>query len=320
MSAEAEEIARVVGDLTAGRVKYTTTGKMQAAALSALDLASRAAAGLKAPVVDCCDIFAALMADSKRGREYDAYHDFVIAPPWKSASYCYVNDHGNVVVMLQVAIERDGPDDDLFQESRSVWAGSRYGHDSPTWETEHDVDWDRVRWTLDTFIWVGGRSSKVGPMPTHGPLLLWRWAVYEDGAPADLRWIQLHEKLPIEEWDIAYLVLLSAMNLLNCQNVDVVDYLPKSRHERKRIERTGTIVSTIHVFPAGKRRRAGDRGEPLGVTHHGVRGHFASYGPKYGRGLLFGRLEGRFFIPAHVRGRKDLGEIEQDYQLHPERP
>jgi hypothetical protein len=48
-----------------------------------------------------------------------------------------------------------------------------------------------------------------------------------------------------------------------------------------------------------------------------VRGHFARYGVE-GRGLLFGKYAGKFWIPAHAR---DAGEGDgvKDYVLKPAR-
>jgi hypothetical protein len=64
------------------------------------------------------------------------------------------------------------------------------------------------------------------------------------------------------------------------------------------------------VFPVGRTTRSA-RGEAVGGTPvHLVRGHFARYGPQYGRGLLFGKHAGRFFVPAHARGERRAGLVE----------
>ena len=79
-------------------------------------------------------------------------------------------------------------------------------------------------------------------------------------------------------------------------------------------------VSEISVFPAGRSRRsaAAERKMAGGQRLSVVRGHFASYGPDYGRGLLFGKHAGRFWHPQTTRGERAVGEARHDYRLVPE--
>jgi hypothetical protein len=51
----------------------------------------------------------------------------------------------------------------------------------------------------------------------------------------------------------------------------------------------------------------------LPKAFHGVRGSYHRYGPEYGRGLLFGKYAGRFWVPPHVRGSREAGEVVQTY-------
>ena len=51
------------------------------------------------------------------------------------------------------------------------------------------------------------------------------------------------------------------------------------------------------------------------MPRHVCRGHFAEYGPQFGKGLLFGRYAGRFFIPPHLRGDEKNGIVEKDYAV-----
>jgi hypothetical protein len=57
----------------------------------------------------------------------------------------------------------------------------------------------------------------------------------------------------------------------------------------------------------------------VGVPLTSVVGHFARYGVD-GRGLLFGKYAGRFWIPQHARGKKELGVNVNDYDLKPVAP
>jgi hypothetical protein len=85
------------------------------------------------------------------------------------------------------------------------------------------------------------------------------------------------------------------------------------------MQRSGVEVSEIHVRPISKSYRSTNRGPAMspGVPLSTVRGHHAHYGPKYGRALLFGKYEGRFWIPQHARGSEILGSHEQEYVVEP---
>ena len=282
----AEPIARVVADLRAGRVRHVVADpRLNELALKRATTAT---------VVDATAVYDALVLKD----EVWVYEDHPnIAPPWESAAVCYVNEHGNVIVMQVTA-------DEIPERKRRR-----------LWDTAGPVDWDRVRWVLDTFVWMGGRSEEFGPLSTTGPAHLWRFAVYEDGVPADLSWIQLMPERPLEQWDTAQFVLLGSLNFLGCRNVSLVEPV-RPRPSRRRLERLGVKVHTINVKPVGKSYRGSGSGDGAGGPLTSVRGHFAEYGQN-GKGLLFGRLAGRYWIPQHARGSKDVGESEKDYRLAP---
>lgn len=182
----------------------------------------------------------------------------------------------------------------------------------PRWQTAEAVDWAEVRWVIVATVWLGGRSDQVGAVATTGPVHMWRFAVREGGEPADLNWVQLMPEYPRENWDMAHVTLLGALNFCACRNVELVEPL-RPRAERRRIARTGVTVNVISVFPVGRATRGGGR-SGAGVPLSSVRGHFAEYGVN-GKGLLFGKLSGRFWIPQHARGSKELGESEHSYRL-----
>ncbi len=282
----AEPIARVIADLRAGRVRHVVSDpRLNEIALKRAGTAT---------VVDATAIYDALVLKD----EVWVYEDHPsIAPPWESAAVCYVNEHGNVIVMQVTA-------DEVPESKRRK-----------LWDTDNSVDWDRVRWVLDTFVYMGGRSTEFGPLPTTGPAHMWRFAVYEDGAPANLSWIKLMPERPLEHWDTANLTLLGALNFMSCRNVSLVEPV-RPRPSRRRLERLGVKVHTINVTPVGKSYRGSGAGESAGVPLTSVRGHFAEYGVN-GKGLLFGKLAGRFWVPAYARGSKEFGESEKDYRLVP---
>jgi len=67
------------------------------------------------------------------------------------------------------------------------------------------------------------------------------------------------------------------------------------------MRQTKVEVQAIVVRSPGKRTAGGMRAVGAGDTPlTSVRGHFAHYGPAYDRGLLFGRLAGKFWIPARA--------------------
>jgi hypothetical protein len=250
-------------------------------------------------VVDATAIYRSLADNPKPVYLYEDHP--CIAPPWMNAAICYANEHGNVIVMQSTATEL------AKNERRELW------------EPADPVEWDRVRWAVDTCVWIGGHSKALGgSFQTAGPVHVWRSAVYENGEPADLHWVQLVPEYPLENWEMAHLVLLGALNFMNCRNVELVEPT-RERHERKRLTRLGVRVHTISVFPVGRSTRNGPKaaGTGGGVPLTSVAGHFAHYGPEYGRGLLFGRLSGRYWIPQHARGAVEHGQSEADYRLVP---
>jgi hypothetical protein len=287
----AEAIAEVVADLRAGRVRFPMDRSLARSAMGVCLLATET-------VVDATAIYQSLVAKEEPIWLYEDHP--CIAPPWDAAAVCYVNEHGNVMVMTALASEFGG---------RETWEDE--------WVPAEPVDFDRVRWILNTFLWLGGHGGDGRPFATTGPVHMWRFAIYEDGEPADLRWVHLVPEYPMEGWDMAHATLLGSLNFLNCRNVELVEPV-RPRGERRRLERTGVVVKTINVFPAGRSSRTiatSGAGTPL----TSVRGHFAHYGPQYDRGLLFGKLSGRFWHPQTSRGTAEFGEHLNDYRLEPSR-
>lgn len=287
------EIAKLVTDLRLGRVRNTLDPKMPAAG----ELGTFLALTNISPIINATSIYESIMA--KEG-PFDAYADHpCIAPPWQSAVVCYINRHGNTHAMVMGVADRR--------------KGDRI---SPWTETDNVIDWDRVRWILNIGVFVGGWSiANNHPIATAGPVIFYAWAVYDDGVPADLHWYHILTNEPPEIWQTCALTTLAVLNFMNCRNVQMVE--PKmERAERRRLERTGVKMNILNVLPAGvSSRSTSRRDDPLGVPLSTVNGHFAKYGPEFGRGLLFGKYAGRFWIPQHARGSRDHGVNVNDYNL-----
>lgn len=113
---------------------------------------------------------------------------------------------------------------------------------------------------------------------------------------------------------------MATMALLNTKNIETREVFPTRQQrreaERKKLPPPATYrVLTVRV-PGVDRAANGRNGTALTAAPlHIVRGHVARYGPDYGKGKLFGRLEGQFWIPAHVRGTAEAGTIVKDYRV-----
>ena len=290
----AEAVAKVIRDVRRGgfNIESPWTGDLRSLAHEAL-------------VVDVTPVYFNFVGNS--ANERSVYDDYVLNPPWENVFLGYENASGNVLVMHV----------NVLDSNDVVVAGAHWESQSDT----HVIDWDRVRWVYSVLLFSGGRHSSGISVPTMGPLIWWRIAVYEDGQVADLHWRIMNEHFPDEHiFDNAVIALLDTINLCNCVNVIVVEPDRSARRaERRRLERTGVTVSEIHVRPVSKSYRGkGQRLMPGDTPLSSVRGHFASYGPRFGRGLLFGKYEGRFWIPQHVRGAAEFGEVEQSYVMEAE--
>lgn len=285
----AEPIAAVVADIRAGRVQHHAPDDI-------VNMHLLAYAGLPQPVVDATAIYRGLLDRATRDG-INLYDDFPsVASPWDDALVCYINEHDNVLVL---------------QAHSQPWTGD------PRWETSNPIEWDQVRWLLETSVWIGGRGGTGKPIPTQGPVHLFQHAVYGDGQPADMHWVALLGPHDEETWEMPLAVLNATLNFLACSNVEIAE--PQRPFPvRQRLRKTRVQVQTIVVRPPGKRRAGGGIRpvDALDAPLTSVRGHFARYGEAYGRGKLFGKYEGKFWVPAHARGAGE-GDGPKDYVLKP---
>ena len=121
----------------------------------------------------------------------------------------------------------------------------------------------------------------------------------------------------------AFATALFTFSLLHCTNVTALEVDPRatmSRQMRREADRKGRkhlVYNVVHVKPLGSYRKSASEQEGEGHKKrlHHVRGHFAEYGPDYDKGLLFGRIAGRFWCPPHVRGTLEQGVVAKTYRL-----
>lgn len=114
-------------------------------------------------------------------------------------------------------------------------------------------------------------------------------------------------------------ISLLALTFLNCRNVQIIQPpLPT----KKRLPRKLKFESRYHqikVNAIGQRRWPTIPGRPTGISQslHIVRGHFRQYGPDYGKGLLFGKYAGRYWVASHLKGDPTTGLVTSDYEINP---
>jgi hypothetical protein len=113
---------------------------------------------------------------------------------------------------------------------------------------------------------------------------------------------------------------LLTVSFLHCKNVAVTDHEPPEPTPRQRRHLEGrqpVRYKTLDIFPMKAVLRREGNAEVTGLRRalHICRGHFARYAE--GR-PLFGRagLHGQFWIPQHVRGSKEAGEVRKGYRVH----
>lgn len=114
-------------------------------------------------------------------------------------------------------------------------------------------------------------------------------------------------------------VIWFAFSLMACRNIVPIEHRAP-RHERRQAERNGQVPPrnyyTLNVRLPGQYKASassGQRGNEQGLLRlHQVRGHLADY--RQGKGL-FGKYNGVFWVPSHVRGNAERGTIHKSYSL-----
>jgi len=111
-----------------------------------------------------------------------------------------------------------------------------------------------------------------------------------------------------------------AISFMNCQNVRILEEIPPIKLSKKNERKRGKpllryrILQIDHVKSLLKHPSYRHSAERSKKSLHICRGHFVTYGEN-GRGLLFGKLSGRYWIPMHVRGSSKEGIVIKDYNV-----
>lgn len=115
-----------------------------------------------------------------------------------------------------------------------------------------------------------------------------------------------------------FIAPLFAISLMHCKNVQVIDAPDTRPRQQRRFEdRAGIHLAqmyTLQIDPMKKVLSSEGGLETQGLKRalHICRGHFASYSEEK---PLFGKISGRFWKPAHVRGTDKAGVVYKDYKV-----
>jgi hypothetical protein len=108
-----------------------------------------------------------------------------------------------------------------------------------------------------------------------------------------------------------------ALTFLSCKNCKMIYPYPTKKKRVGRKEKGKTKYYTLKVIAMGETKRSASKGGRTGIKQsaHIVAGHFREYGPEYGKGKLFNKISGRFWVPAHMSGSKKVGQVHKTYKV-----
>lgn len=118
-----------------------------------------------------------------------------------------------------------------------------------------------------------------------------------------------------------YHYILNALSLIHCRNIKLVENDPNLElpsRIRKHWENKGKSplkkYYTLEIKPMKEvlRKDGGIERNDTKKALHICRGHYSHY--EEGKGL-FGKYHGTYWIPMHVKGNRENGEIEKDYKI-----
>ncbi len=126
-----------------------------------------------------------------------------------------------------------------------------------------------------------------------------------------------------DQWVIRALTpAFQTVAFLHCKNVALDETVPSPKVQANRRRRGRKPLLRHHVLrltvPRKQHESNGGDGDQTRALHI-VAGHFAHYGACCQNhepgGRLFGRLEGVYWVPSHVRGDPDRGTVLTDFDL-----
>ena len=187
---------------------------------------------------------------------------------------------------------------------------------------------------LGGYFWVCTQGPDRGKVLKIRPPLGIKYKIDERGNATDLCGATVKDGVTVNDDGTSNFTcfhpILMAFSFCNCKNTEIVDVKPSAKINKAR-ERRGkpplNKYSVINVLPVASRSRTRRQETPahsdqrIDVTVR--RGHFACYGKGFGHwevrgdqrewveaGKLFGKLEGRFWVPSIA-----LGGVEKTYKV-----
>lgn len=249
----------------------------------------------RTPVVDLTPVLRTFNA----GDWFEPY-TVTVMPVWSSAIVGYDEATGgdpdsNVRAVLGLA--HCVPADDVGEDVR--WTSL---------SGDHQLDWANVAHVHRLLPYVFSDISPRG----RGPVCVIQVAANAAGEVLDVTWNDM-EPGAHDRWQNIWTVWMMTLDLLACRNVELREPR-RDRATRRRIQRAlpdARVTEMTITRSASWSRGDGKGGVPIDARPlHTVRGHAVEYGVN-GKGLLFGRWAGRFWVPQHARGRAENGTTTQ---------
>lgn len=164
--------------------------------------------------------------------------------------------------------------------------------------------------------WILAGSTYAVAQGSHkvkiGPTEVMRFDLDQDGL-INRVWRRVEDERSVDaHTTMLYLFhpILMALSFTNCRNIEIVEVTATEKLQKARKKRgkpPKQPFKVINILPFGKVFRSSNRtmvSEDGKIDFIIRRGSYGKYGPKFGRGLLFGKYEGMFWRPATKdRGR-----------------
>jgi hypothetical protein len=116
-------------------------------------------------------------------------------------------------------------------------------------------------------------------------------------------------------------ILNLAISFMHCKNVIVEAQEIPPKLQKKHMKKHGKpkeVYKILRIDPTHTtvRGKQPTHSSEISKSLHICRGHFRTYTEEK---KLFGRLIGSFWIPAHLRGSAEIGEVKKDYSVDTEK-
>lgn len=253
------------------------------------------------PVIDITNVEKYVADQVEAGKErFDTNTDFPYwMPPFQECWIEYKSRHPQIprvaALIAGRKIEEQDPITDHPEEAIYVYVSNVI------------CDLNRRPVWSGSFRWfVGKQGEKVGELQSIVP---------GDGGQNEA---SPSEREEIGEFASSLMIpVVMGISFMNCKNVKLIEN-PQSRKVQQARTRKGkeplVVYRTLEIAPVRRilRDEGGIEGNGVKKAFHICRGHFSEYTEAK---PLFGKVSGRFWIPAHTRGSRAEGEVRKDYKI-----